>query len=365
MTNISFVPVMTSNTTPSGLAFASSSQFGGEIGYYPWMAFEPLTGYGNTWVADSGDTPQYIGYKTTGNYKLDSIKYTAVVNEGMPFPPPGIKTIEGAPTNFKVQGSNNTTDGSNGTWIDLATFTNVTWNVDSPTQTFNVASNTSYSSFRIYMTSLNTNWANTDWANTNWAQCEYLEFIQSPEIPSSNFVPVMTSNTTPSGLAFANSVNDDTYDWGIYKAFDGNLDTLFISNLATPVYPTVLGYISASTHGYKVDSITYKAEVSAGDHMMIPPSINGAPTNFKVQGSNNTTTGLDGTWDDLATFSPTWELSEDTQSFQVSSDTAYIAHRISVSSWADGPMLKCMNLEFIQSPEIPSIIPRIVNFWTI
>jgi len=163
---------------------------------------------------------------------------------------------------------------------------------------------------------------------------------------TSSFVPVMTSNTTPSGLAFSNSVNDDSFSWGIYKAFDGNLDTLFISNLATPVYPTVLGYRSASTQGFKVDNITYKAEVSAGMPPMIPPSINGAPTNFKVQGSNNTTTGLDGTWDDLATFNPTWELSEDTQSFQVSSDTAYIAHRISVSSWADGPMLKCMNLVF-------------------
>ena len=176
-----------------------------------------------------------------------------------------------------------------------------------------------------------------------------------------SFVPIMTSNILPSGLAFSNSVHEDYYDWGIYKAFDGNLDTLFISNFDTPVHPTVLGYISASTHGYKVVNITYKAEMTP----WMPPYIYGAPTNFKVQGSNNTTTGLDGTWDDLATFSPTWELSEDTQSFQVSSDTAYIAHRISVSSWADGPMLKCMNLEFIQSPEIPSIIPRIVNFWTI
>jgi len=39
MANINLVPVMTSNTTPSGLAFASSSQFSGEIWYYPWMAF--------------------------------------------------------------------------------------------------------------------------------------------------------------------------------------------------------------------------------------------------------------------------------------------------------------------------------------
>jgi len=188
----SFVPVMTSNTTPSGLAFSSSSQFSGSIWYHPWMAFEPLTGYGHTWIAGSGDTPQYIGYKTTGNYKLDSIKYTAVVHKGMPFPPPGINTIEGAPTNFKVQGSNNTTDGSNGTWIDLATFTNVTWNVDSPTQTFNVASNTSYSSFRIYMTSI----------NTNWAQCEYLELIQSPVIRK-------PYTFTPDTEASAGEVNAD------------------------------------------------------------------------------------------------------------------------------------------------------------
>jgi len=39
MTLINLVPVMTSNTSPSGEAFSSSSQFSGAIWYHPWMAF--------------------------------------------------------------------------------------------------------------------------------------------------------------------------------------------------------------------------------------------------------------------------------------------------------------------------------------
>ena len=222
--NEGLVPIMTSNTTPSGVVSASSES---ESGYGAYKAF------------DGNDATYWIGgASSTGNYQW--IKYDfgqAVTVERV-----CIK-VRSNIIKAKIQGSND-----DSTWVDLTTLNTYTTETKITDYITNPAS---YRYYRVYgyvdtsesgkafalytvqfyrnkqvvtenqnamsYIGLNNYCANTLLADSDW--CEGI--VNSAYVNSvlNIKIPTMTSNTAPSGECFASS-----YDGGYpaWKAFDGN-----------------------------------------------------------------------------------------------------------------------------------------------
>lgn len=129
---------------------------------------------------------------------------------------------------------------------------------------------------------------NATWAAAiiNSSYADYILFYER------GLAPVMTSNTTPSGLAFSNNnYSSNTQAW---KAFDGTIlgetDT-WATYYATGVsYVGFLGYHFTSAKIVKGVKITNRAWSDQNCRVHT----------FKVQGSNDSTTGADGTWTDIS-----------------------------------------------------------------
>jgi hypothetical protein len=134
------IPTMTSDTTPSGVASASSVLFGF---YSAFRAFDKVLTMPNIWHSDSTGQPYWL------QYQFDSVqtiaKYTLTsrddVNSNMP-------------QDWTFEGSN---DGSN--WTVLDTQTGQTWTT-SETKIFTFVNTTAYLYYRIYVTLTDSTYCN-------------------------------------------------------------------------------------------------------------------------------------------------------------------------------------------------------------
>lgn len=223
------VPTMTSNTTPSG-AVSGSSIYSSAYDYYKAFDVNSSTCWNSLYKSSA--TGEYIQYQFSSEVIVSKIKLNSSVTAGTAF----------RSCVFSVQGSN---DGS--TWETIATITQTA----TTDQIFDLNNTKSYKYVRIltigsgngylnncfvafteiqfYSASitdnstamsyigLNNYCANKLLADATWrtAICNstYFESVLNVK------VPVMTSNTTPSGECFV----DQTASWfEPYYFFDGN-----------------------------------------------------------------------------------------------------------------------------------------------
>ncbi len=125
------IPVMTSNTAPSGVASASESWSGGAT---PWSVFNPST---EGWFTNGSALPQWIQYQFA--VPITIVQYCIVPWSYDTFP-------SRSPTSWVLAGSN---DGS--TWTTLDTQTSYTsWTRYVPS-TFPVVGASAYSYYRLTM----------------------------------------------------------------------------------------------------------------------------------------------------------------------------------------------------------------------
>ena len=99
------VPVMTSNTIPSGSCFASSTYSGRN----PYNAFDNVSG--NFWMSTNTTetTPQYLGYEFDKKVKVVKFHFYGFTWAGG----------SGYPRNYSVQGYDDETNN----WVDIASYT--------------------------------------------------------------------------------------------------------------------------------------------------------------------------------------------------------------------------------------------------
>lgn len=308
------VPVMTSNTTPEGNVYA----YGTHSSTYPaYQAFDSNLASG--WAGpDDGDTTAWICYKFTAPKIVRKARITyGTANDSRKF------------NAFSIQGSNNTTNGQDGTWTDLTPTNLSTRLLSSGYDEFEVDCNgVEYQAYRVYVTS-----------KTGIATVYGLQFYSLADhgitedetamryigkrnyaadtlLADSNpgLVPNMTAPTTPSGEAFASSEHSTAY-YPAWKSFDGLLkdpadtsdsprdDTWLPDDNATTPYvgydfgtPTLIKCVKIvmGKMGTGYDGITYS-----------------------LKGSNNSKTGP---WTDIATLGTT---SDGTHIYDVNVATAY------------------------------------------
>jgi hypothetical protein len=235
------VPTMTSNTTPSGECFGESLLSGSN--YYG--AFDKvINDTSNAYkFVSNGHKPSYVGYRFTQPVNVCRFEIT-----------PSARDI---PTKFTLQGSNNGSD-----WIDIQTYVDSTMS-GLITKSFDVVNSSSCEYYRLYVLEtsepsrpyvqivelqfysasitdsatamsyigLNNYCANTLLADSTWktAICNsaYFESVLNVK------VPVMTSNTTPSGVCYGSAFYEST---PAYMAFDGNTGTQARIGITTNTY---------------------------------------------------------------------------------------------------------------------------------
>ena len=136
------IPTMTSNTSPSGIASASSSY---SSSYYPWKAFDGED--------ESGTDSRWISYPT-GTYASQWISYefeSTVTISGYSIVPEIGGCVDRSPNTWYFQGY----DGSSWVSLDYRTgYTISDWETDYDRQ-FIIKDPQSYSKYRLYVTAVN------------------------------------------------------------------------------------------------------------------------------------------------------------------------------------------------------------------
>lgn len=159
-----------------------------------------------------------------------------------------------------------------------------------------------YTKYRLYVFSD---------ASTISVGCNHLQFLAYAPIGN---VPIMTANNAPYGVAFASS-NHGNYP--AYKAFDG-----------IDVYSHDWETSSTSLNeyiGYIFTNPTIIKSIYCGNRTGYDQYITQA-CEWLVEGSNDTTTGLDGNWTQIGSF--TQPADSQRRYYNISNDMAYRAYRI-------------------------------------
>ena len=202
-TNEGLVPVMTSDTTPSGQCFGSTNYSSS----YDWyMAFDG-TPDASPWASQAvSPTHNQIGYKFPSQTQIKKARVKFGQN-----------------TSYTLQGSN---DGTN--WTNIITGTATVGVVKED------VINANYQYYRYDNTATNSGVGQSVYEIQFYANSEsWLEGICNSEYFESVLnvkVPTMTSNTTPSGVA---SSSGSYSGYPEYYSFDGNDSTAWASNTTT------------------------------------------------------------------------------------------------------------------------------------
>lgn len=151
-------------------------------------------------------------------------------------------------------------------------------------------------------------------------------------------VPTMTSNTAPSGIAFQST----THQLDAYKAFDGDDSTYSHTNYNVSVgTEAFLGYIF--TESKVIKRVHFKCHLDANYYSGVKDG--------KLQASNDTTNGTDGTWVDLTgRIMDTNPRTKADWYYDIDNNTPYKAYRInSTDSYYGSPVsntIVCTTLQF-------------------
>lgn len=184
--NDNAIPTMTSNTSPSGVASASSIFVGASI-YEPWKAFDGTASDGSdAWATENGKVAGWLAYKFTS--PINIYKYSITSRNSADT---GAYSKESAPKKWTFEGSS---DGVN--WTVLDSRSNVTgWSINE-TRSFELEEK-SISSFAHYRINIS---ENNGWGNfTTVAELKLFE-ITIVSIRGWNTI----SATLPSEDAFIN-----------------------------------------------------------------------------------------------------------------------------------------------------------------
>lgn len=159
------IPTMTSNTTPSGLAFASSIY---SATFDAWYAFNKKDD-NEGWAMRTGST-SYIGYGFTTPKRI--IKY-AIRSGNIPAE---------LPKSWTLSGSNDSTNGADGTWTVIDRQTGQTWTTIYTEIEYTVQSPGVYKFYRLDISENN---GNASYIGLNELKMYEIVTPASPAIPSS------------------------------------------------------------------------------------------------------------------------------------------------------------------------------------
>lgn len=206
---VNAIPKMTSNVLPNGEASASSTFSSAPA----WMAFDKNTNTAtNAWVSGA-TTTGWVQYKFT--QKILIAKYVIY---------PQVNSLTRAPRSWTLEGSD---DGS--TWETLDSRVDIAGWVNNVGKEFTIQTPKLKQYYRLNITA---NSGDASYLSLNELEMyellydHKLLFVNEGKLKSvikpylsNNLIPIMTSNTAPSGVASASSESASNY--AAYYAFNG------------------------------------------------------------------------------------------------------------------------------------------------
>ena len=264
---INVVPNMTSNTTPSGVASASSEFTHEGTTFSAYKAFVYSTDGTQRWQPTPNETNSHIDYQFTEKKIIREVSFHSYTN-----------AFAGTYTGV-IEASD---DGVNWTSLSSISFTAIASGEEA--WTFSFDNNIGYYRYRIRFNEV------LSTAFNYYCSIRYLEFkAYAPK----GAVPVMTGNTAPYGEAIRSSEPSSIYE--SYKVFDRNYSTFGGCANANNAY---VGYKFTNPICPKKAKITEIAEFNSS-------------CEYKIKGSNDGST-----WDTLASVtSASQEVSIDTDNY--------------------------------------------------
>jgi len=194
-------PIMTSNTTPSGIASASSEY---DSTRQAWKAFDGSSATTNTWIAGAGQiTNSWLAYEFATPTVVTSYTFA------------GSFTTDSYPKNFTFEGWNGST------WTVLHTVTGNT----STTYTGTFTNTTAYIKYRIYIT---LNGGNVSYLSINEMYLYDAGHYTATTIAGGGFI--LNSGVTVR-LTGTESINQGTSTVLTVPVTAGNTSTLIANNL--------------------------------------------------------------------------------------------------------------------------------------
>ncbi|OXS65745.1 hypothetical protein B1B04_24880 [Lysinibacillus sp. KCTC 33748] len=131
------VPKLTSNTSSSeGFAFAETEYNGT---YSPWKAFDKVDS-SEGYCSKNGVTQGILGFRFKNDKRVTKYKIRSMTNSSV---------LKSMPKSWVLQGSNDTTDGINGSWYDLDTQSNQIWTTANTDNVYEISNKGRYYAYRI------------------------------------------------------------------------------------------------------------------------------------------------------------------------------------------------------------------------
>lgn len=323
---VQLVPLMTSNTSPSGRAFSIGHD--GNTNYLPYKAFDgDLT---TSWMQSFSTHTSgkgNIGYEFESSQIIGKYKISYAQSN-----------VNQAPKNWTFEGSNSSDDSND--WVVLHSVTNQTWSVGE-TKEFSIDNSMSYKKYRLNIT------ATGDMTYVRISEFQLYKGYFNKFLILSNdgtysiqgksgyesVIPKMTSNTSPSGKVSSTNVFSTTYD--SWKAFDGDST----SRWAT-LSGTTTGWLRYDfQEKVLIDKYIIKIYNNWGQH---------APNTWSLEGSND-----DGdTWEVLDNRSnytlSMWNTTLMFE-FEVQNPNSYKSYRINTSLNNGGVQLSIAEMELYKN----------------
>ena len=139
------VPTLTSNTSAGGFGFTfAETEY--SAGYSAWKAFDNIDS-NEGYVTKSGVASGYIGFFFTDKVRITKYKVRSV----------GASYLKYMLRDWVLEGSPDTTDGHNGTWVELDKRDNQVWTVAFKDYEYEISNKERYSAYRIKFTTNNNN----------------------------------------------------------------------------------------------------------------------------------------------------------------------------------------------------------------
>jgi hypothetical protein len=186
------IPIMSGNTTPSGIASASG-EYG--AGYAPWLAFDRTSSSG--WVGTDGQTTGWLAY---------DFQSGKIVNQYVITPRNVYSGAAEVPRSWTFEGWNGTE------WEVLDSRTEVaSWQAGVPEE-FGFANTRAYTKYRVNVSE-----------NNGFPSFMGIGELEMKMVDLSPNIPIMSGNTTPSGIASASGEYGASY--ASWRAFDRTVDS--------------------------------------------------------------------------------------------------------------------------------------------
>jgi hypothetical protein len=281
---VNLVPTMTSNTDPEGIASSSSGETGS---FAVWKLFDGTSGL---WYSDDGDA-QWVQYQFDAAKTIYQMTMTAVNSADS----------NRAPNEFTIVGSNTGAFAGEETLL-LTVDDAPTW-IAGETKTWTFDAIGEFTHYRMNITGKPGPFGyGTEYVVDSWG-------LLGEDVPAtSDLIPAMTSNTTPSGVASASSEYGASY--AIWKAMDQSSGLWYSGSDVTQWVQYEFDTVK------EVSSVTIKAP-NNGDYIR-------TPNEFTIVGSNTGDFGGEETL--LLTVSDAHQFTQDSSNTWVFDTTGSFTH---------------------------------------